>query len=317
VTRSHFTGCSVWIVLLISGAFFLGTLQTHAQPTPTTTVTRADVQVLAAFEEATSLAVDPRGRLYVTDAGTDAVVHLARDGTVLAHYGGPGTQPGAFDDPVDLDPTNGLVLYVADAGNARIQRFARAFQFLEALPIGTEDARAHPSYGRQGGNALHAGTGQPIAVAVSDDDALYVIDAVRGHVVQWDAPRREPRIIGGFDAGPDALVDPVDLAVDAEGRLFVADRGRDAVVVFDMFGSALTMLAEGFTARVEALRLVGETLWLVEPDAVQMIAPSGVLGHRWTVRLGAPLVDAARYGKDTYLLTPNQLVRWRRAGVGG
>jgi len=306
----------VGVVLLVCGAFSLATLRSHAQPASTATVTRADVQVLAAFEEATSLAVDPAGRLYVTDAGTDAVVHLTGDGAVLARYGGPGTQPGAFDDPSDLDPTNGLVLYVADAGNARIQRFAQAFQFLEALPIGAEDAHAQPSYGRQGGNASNGGTGHPIAVAVSDADALYAIDAVRGHVVQWDAPRRESRIIGGFDAGPDALVDPVDLAVDAEGRLFVVDRGRDAIVIFDMFGNVLTMLAEGRAARVEALRVVGGALWLIEPDAVQVIGPSGVLGRRWTVQLDAPLVDAARYGAHTYLLTPNQLVRWRQAGAG-
>lgn len=316
MTRAHCTGRRVGAVLLVCGALSLAALRSHAQPAPTTTIERTDVQVLAAFEEATSLAVDPAGRLYVTDAGTDAVVHLTGDGTVLARYGGPGTQPGAFDDPADLDPTNGLVLYVADAGNARIQRFARAFQFLEALPVGAEDAHAQPSYGRQGGNASSAGTGQPIAVAVSDADALYVIDAVRRHVVQWDAPRREPRIIGGFDAGSDALVDPVDLAVDAEGRLFVADRGLDAIVVFDMFGNVLTMLAEGLAARVEALRVVGETLWLIEPDAVQMVAPSGGLGRRWTVHLDAPLVDAARYGAHTYLLTSNQLVRWTRAGAG-
>jgi DNA-binding beta-propeller fold protein YncE len=304
----------VGAVLLVCGALSLATLRSHAQPASTTTIERTDVEVLAAFEEATALAVDPAGRLYVTDAGTDAVVHLTGDGTVLARYGGPGTQPGAFDGPTDLDPTNGLVLYVADAGNARIQRFARAFQFLEALPVGTEDAQ--PSYGRQGGNASNAGTGQPIAVAVSDADALYVIDAVRGHVVQWGLPRREPRIIGGFDAGPDALVDPVDLAVDTEGQLYVADRGRDAIVIFDIFGNVLTTLAEGLAARVEALRIVGGALWLIEPDAVQMIGPSGVLGRRWSVRLDAPLVDAARYGAHTYLLTSNQLVRWTRAGAG-
>lgn len=294
----------------------LGAIRSHAQPAaPAATITRADVQELARFEEATSLAIDPAGRLYVTDAGTDAVIYLTGDGTVLARHGGPGTQPGAFDDPADLDPTNGLAVYVADAGNGRIQHFARAFQFLEALPVGDEDdAGARPSYDRHDGSALRAGTGHPVAVAVSATDALYVMDAAEGHVVQWDAPQREPRIIGGFDAGAGALIDPVDLAVGPDGRLFVADRGRDAIVVFDLFGNTLTMLAEGRTARAVRLRVVDETLWLIEPQAVQMITPGGMLKRRWRIRLGAPLVDAARYGEHTYFLTPNQLVRWERAG---
>lgn len=303
--------CAVLAALFVGGTALFSTLKTHAQPAPDTVVTDANGQVLAEFVDATSLAIDPAGRLYVTDAGADAVVQLTSDGTVQARYGGPGTRPGAFDDPADLDPTNGLVLYVADAGNARIQRFARAFQFLEALPVGSAaGADAQPTYDHQDANALAGGTGYPVAVVASNADELYVIDAAQGHIVQWELQRHTSRIIGGFNAGPGALRDPVALALGPESQLFVADRGRSAVLVFDAFGSFLNRYADGLAANAAGLRVVDGRLWLISPHAVQVIDFSGQLGRRWTVRLGAPLIDAARHAGQTYFLTARRLYRW-------
>ena len=50
--------------------------------------------VLAQFEDARALAGGPRGRLYVADAGRDAVDILEPDGTRRATIGGPGSRPG-------------------------------------------------------------------------------------------------------------------------------------------------------------------------------------------------------------------------------
>lgn len=299
------------VFLLMWGGACAGPTTTTAQPAPDRVITIADVQPLARFEEATALAAEPAGQLYVTDAGADAVVQLAPDGAVAARYGGPGTQPGRFDDPADLDATNGLAFYVADAGNSRVQRFARAFQFLEALPVGASSrAAAQPAYDAQAARA--EATGTPIAVAVSDTDELYVIDAAAQHVVRWGPRRRAPQPVGGFDAGPGALREPVALALSADDRLFVADRARDAVVVYDAFGTWVTAFADGLAAEAQALHVVGGTLWLVSPDAVQHIGPTGRLARRWVVRLGAPLVDAVQHAGRTYFLTAERLFVLRR-----
>lgn len=314
MTDSRRLDLVVFVVLLV-GCAPTDAARTRALPAPDTVVTAADVQTLARFEEATSLSVDPAGRLYVTDAGADVVVHLARDGTEKARYGGPGVQPGTFDDPADLDPTNGLALYVADAGNGRVQRFARAFQFLEAIPVGRSGANElGPTYDRQGGDVAAQGRGAPVAIAVSDADELFVIDAAAAHVVRWGPRRREPRSIGGFNAGPGALEDPVALAIGPEEHLFVADRRRDAVLVFGAFGQSLTTIAEGLARDARALRFIDGTLWLIGAEAVQRMDPTGRLGRRWAVRLDGPLVDADRHAGHTYFLTSDRLVRWTDAG---
>lgn len=284
----------------------------QAQPAlgPDSVITPVHVQPLAHFEEATALAADPAGRLYVTDAGADVVVQLAADGTVLERAGGTGSRGGAFDDPADVDPTNGLAIFVADAGNARIQRFARAFRFLEAIPVsGDADRPVRSTYDREGADAFADGTGRPIAVASTGADELYAIDAAEGHVVQWEPGRRTQRIIGAFDDGPGTLVDPVALALGSEGRLYVADRDRAAVIVYDAFGSFLTTVADGQAADARSLLFVDDALWLVCSDRLLALDVRSHVEGQWAVRLDALLVDAARHRDVTYLLTTDALYR--------
>ncbi len=300
----------VAVGLLLSGVFPWGPLALGAQPAADTILTIDDLDPVASFDEATALGVDPSGRVYVADAGQDVIVQLAPDGTVQARHGGSGVQPGAFDAPAAIDPTNGLMLYVADAGNARIQRFAQSFQFLEALPVGPpSNAPVGPSYNSRAMNPTERGTGTPIDVAVSPDDAVYVLDADSRQVLVWDDQRHQPRVIGGFNAGAGALADPVALALGPEQRVFVADRGRDAIVVFDAFGNFVTTLAEGLVAQAVSLRSIDGALWLVTDEAIQSITPTGHLGRRWTVDLEGSLVDATRRGRTTYVLTAQRLYR--------
>lgn len=298
---------------LLSSILLLGPTRGHAQLAADTVITAEDVRSMASFDKAMALGIDPSGRLYVADAGQDVIIQLAPNGTVQARHGGPGVQPGTFNGPAAIDPTNGLMLYVADAGNARIQRFAQSFQFLEALPVGPPvSVPVGPSYESRDMNPSERGTGTPVAVAVAADDAIYVIDSDNRAVLVWDDQRHTPRVIGGFNAGRGALVDPVALALAPDQRLFVADRGRDAIVVFDAFGSYMATYADGLAAEAVSLRFINRMLWLITADAIQHITPSGRFSQRWTVSLDEPLVDAARHGGVTYLLTPRRLYRMHR-----
>lgn len=277
-------------------------------------ITPAHVERLARFERATALATDPAGHLYVTDAGADVVVQLAPDGAVLERAGGTGSRGGAFDDPADIDPTNGLAIFVADAGNGRIQRFARGFRFLEAIPVGSDAERpARSTFDRDAGAS---GTGEPVAVASTSADELYAIDAAAGHVVRWASARRTAHSIGDFDDGPGALEEPVALALGREGRLYVADRARNAVVVYDAFGSFLATMADGRAEAATGLFVADDTLWLVCSDALLAYDEAGRPEGQWTMRLDASLVDAARHRSATYLLTPNALYRLMNEGRG-
>ena len=294
-------------ILLLSARLALGQ---PADVQADATITEA--VELATFVEARALAADPLGVLYVVDGGRDVVQKLAPTGAVLATLGGPGTGEGEFDGPTDIDPTNGLVLVVADAGNGRLQRFSRAFLFLETLPVGSvtgSEARLGNAsrYGSARDRLGGPGTGRPTAVAVSPSGETYAIDETEGYVIRWDEDRRTTRTIGGYDAGVGALNEPVALAAD-EASLYVADRGQAAIKVYDAFGGYVRALARGLATDVQALNLRGDTLWIVLPRRLLLYRTDGRLRRTVDVEVGEDLVDAVGAGDLTYLLTRTRLL---------
>ncbi|MGB3543921.1 hypothetical protein [Rubrivirga sp.] len=182
------------------------------------------------FEDAVAFAATPDGRLWVVDGGAAAVVVL-RGGFEDARLGGVGTGEGAFLDPVDVDPTNGLAIFVADRAAGTVLQFTDEFRL--ALEVVVPDVDPTRPVRQTAGAVRDGNRGQPLAVAAAPDGVLFVLDGGRRHVLQMSSEGDVQRVLG---AG--LLVDPVDLALGDDGTLWVVDRGRDVVQPFDAFGSA-------------------------------------------------------------------------------
>ena len=290
--------------------FLLGIVHLAVAQPADTVVTQAEA--VALFDEARALSVDPSGKLYVVEAGKDAVLQFGLEGELLASLGGPGVEAGQFDEVADIDPTNGLLWVVADAGNSRLQRFSHTFLHLETLPVAriarfTPGATGHTvPIGDEGG--VEEADGRPIAVITSNVNEIFAIEETQGLVLKWDASRRLEGAIGGYDAGEGALVEPVALATDA-ASLFVADRGQAAVLVYDLFGGYIRTLAPGRATDVQALAVVRNELWIVLPERLLVYHTRGRLLRVLDVRLGESLLDVAHYKGTTYLLTATRLLR--------
>lgn len=268
--------------------------------------------VLARFQEARALAADPRGRLYVADAGRDVVQVFDRNGQEQAALGQSGTRASEFDSPVDLDPTNGFTLVVADAGNGRIQRFSAELQYLEAIPIGRGfgdelNARVFDD-GRDGSSVQ--GEGRPIAVASSNSNETFVIDGRDNVVVKFDEQRRRERILDSGNS-PSVPQEPTALALDGDRRLYVADGERDVVLMYDVFGSFIGRVSVPSLPEIQALTVNRGRLWIVTADRVFVWEPSTEQTTEHHVNLDAPLVDIVQLGTSLFLLTSKRLLRRR------
>ena len=270
-----------------------------------------EVDVIATFEEARSLGVDPNQILYVADARESTVTVVTPDGRVLVTLGGRGAEAGAFDEPADVDPTNGLEIFVADAGNGRVQHFSRNGKYVEALPIGRVDpgnrtSARQPLFdsGRNGSDAR--ADGRPIAVASTPNGDVYVLDAREKVVVRFDRQRRPEPFAGGFDARQGRLVDPVAMAV-SDRAVFVADAGIGGIIIYDRFGTPDGRIRLAQIPR--SLTMVGDDLWAVCADRIFIIDPNRqqIMGQI-PVQLDEPIVDAARVDRTLALLTPTRLV---------
>lgn len=266
--------------------------------------------VVAQFENAQALAVDPRGRLYVADAGRDVVETLNAEGERLDVIGGSGTRVGEFDLPSDVDPTNGQLLLVADTYNGRIQRFSEEGQYLESLPIGRTDRAGGAGWGfenRREGDPVR-GDGRPVAVARDDDESIFVLDERNRQLLKWtDLGGMEPIVDGGA-----RLQDPVALAIGDSRQVYVADAEQETVLVYDRFGTFRRRVPAPPLPNVQALAVHRRRLHMVSPDTVRIWerAKGHVAEH--PVGLSEPLVDVARANGDIYLLTESRLLR--RAG---
>ncbi|MFK7843874.1 MAG: NHL repeat-containing protein [Rhodothermales bacterium] len=271
------------------------------------------VQELVRFEEAAALDIDPAGRLYVVDKGTHSVHQLTSTGDLINQFGGPGDGEGQFDSPADIDVTNGLVLVLADAGNGRIQRFSRDFLFLESLAVedaSTENRDAfgsEPAYRQREQGLSGFGAGRPVGVITSSDNEMYAIDELSNVVVKWDNNRNIVQYIGAYDQGAGSLIEPVSLALDAQGALFVADRAHEAIMVYDAFGGFDRKIAEGLCANVQAVLVHRDQLYIVLEEKVLQYQTRGLLENTYGFELKNDLVDVAFFNNNMYLLTTKSL----------
>ncbi|NBC16542.1 MAG: hypothetical protein GVY18_04400 [Bacteroidetes bacterium] len=304
-----------WIFVLVIG-LALGVVGDVRGQTPE--VTAPPLRTIATFEEAQALARDGRGSLYVVDGGPNVVVQLDPDGTLLRTLGGSGTAPGAFYDPRDVDPTNGLVLVVADAGNGRLQRFSRQFVPLEVLPVVRVDRyvpeqAGQPIYSLGERGEVGTPEGRPIAVITNAADETFAVDAAQGIVLKWDPQRRLERAIGGYDAGDGTLSDPVALALD-DRYLYVADRTEAGVAVYDHLGSFVRWIGRDQLVDVRALTVAEGQLWCVLPDRVRAYDATGRHRRELAIATEAPLVDVSVTEDVLYVLTSRRLSIMPRAG---
>ena len=254
------------------------------------------------FQEATRLATDPSGRLYVTDAGEQVVFQLSPTGELLFKAGRAGGGEGQFDGPMDVDPTNGLVIVVADAENGRLQSFSSEFRFLDAHYL-TENASSYRT-GESG--ALQQSRARPWAVASSRDQSVFVLDADLAIVMKWDRERTLEARIGDYDQGEGALATPVDLLL-TEQNVFVLDIGLDRVQVYDHFGGFERMMAPGSGQQARSLSGWDEFVMITDEDEVTIYHEQGSLVRKWNPGLSEPLVDMLINQNGIFVLTASGL----------
>ena len=180
------------------------------------------------FLEVVDAAVDSQDRVYVFSRGEHPLTVFDRDGNFLTSWG-----EGKFKRPhgITLGPED--TLYLADDGGHAIYQFTLDGKLM--MTIGTPGKGA----GFMSGQPFQ----QPTKVARDPKTGeLYISDGygnARVHkftgegkyVSSWGEP--------GIDAGQFNL--PHSVALDKDGRVFIADRENLRIQIFDRQGKFLTM----------------------------------------------------------------------------
>ncbi len=156
---------------------------------------------------------DRNGNLYVSEyGGNDRVQKFAGDGRHLATFGTFGTAPGSFQRPQGLSWADGR-LYIADAMNNRIQVFHDDGRFIGVLG-GDQPPELH----------------FPYHVVVGADGALTVVEYSGGCITRLSPTGALLGRYGRPGSGDAQFATPWGMAIDGQGRVWVADTGNRRLV---------------------------------------------------------------------------------------
>jgi len=165
----------------------------------------------------TAFDVDLDGSMIFTDGGEDQILLLDPHLELTHTFGVHGSHPGQFREPSGVTYLRDGSFVVADRANRRLQHFTRLGY--HERTIGGEYDRDNPLLTPQG-------------LAIDDDGNLFVADPAGGMIHVY-SPELDYLFTAGSDLGllaaPNA---PVDVAVGPDDQLAVADRGRQAVLVY-------------------------------------------------------------------------------------
>jgi DNA-binding beta-propeller fold protein YncE len=189
--------------------------------------------------------------------------------------GGRGPQPGSLVGPSGLAADSSGDIYVADLGNARVQRFSAGGAFLSLWPA-TAEGQPHLV--------------EPSDVAVGDAGEVYVLDAAAGVIYRL---RQGGNLTAVVPLAPFQPFSPRGLALDrVRGLFYVADTGRGRVLLIRRDGTLFNTWGGGGNGGLsfEQPRGLGldrqGNLFVAETgnSRVRKISPDGVVLAQWKVK---------------------------------
>lgn len=202
----------------------------------------------------------PDGRVVVADTHYHRIVIFDKDGMVLSMFGSAGDGPGQFRWPVGVCADGAGNLYVSEyGGNDRIQVFDAQGRFLrtfgsfgdgpgqlqrpqnlcwqgdgilvaDAMNNRLQRFRADGTCLGVVGGATPPELRFPYAVAVDAAGAITVVEYSGNRVTRLDRDGRVLARVGRPGRGAGEFATPWGMAMDAAGRVWVADTGNRRLV---------------------------------------------------------------------------------------
>ncbi len=206
------------------------------------------------------VAVDAQGRLYVADTENHSIRQIDSKG-IIRTFAGRGKEgssgDGAAATSAYLRTPGGLavdaqgIVYIADTGNHRIRKVDT-----KGIIQRIAGASLKSGFAGDGGAALDAAFNHPQDVAVDGNGTLYIADEENHRIRKIDKAGNISMLAGGVTQGYTAdgseakyalLSMPSSLAVDAQGRLFIADGHNHRIRLVDAQGVIHTIAGSGLT----------------------------------------------------------------------
>nr|WP_299381186.1 sterol desaturase family protein [Allomuricauda sp.] len=226
----------------------------------------------AKFNAPWDVDVDAAGNVYVADSQNNRIRKISPDGVVITLAGSqPGDLDGEgmdaqFNNPMGVAVTPDGIVYVADSNNKHIRKIDREGK-VTTFP-----------------GAYGAVTG----IATDTDGFVYIVTFNTHSVWKIDFDNAESELMAGNNGEGDidgtigtAFSFPKDVAVDAQGNLYVTDDGNNKIRMINTEGRVSTYAGGNFGSKdgpVATAELKHPFGLTVSPEGIVYVADSG--NHR-------------------------------------
>ncbi len=169
------------------------------------------------LKEPRGVAADGSGNMYVADTGNRRVQVLGPAGNPLRAWGREGKGDGEFEEPFAITLNSRGEVLVLDSISGDVQRFSAEGKFLGRIKNGV-------------------GLYRPRGMTLDQQGNIYIADTGGNRVVKLGPDGQPLGQFGGQGAGPGQFDQPVDVAVDAAGSMWVVDAMNGRLQALDNQG---------------------------------------------------------------------------------
>jgi len=189
-----------------------------------------------------SLAVHPRGLVYLADTGNNRLQEFSPRGEFQKLVGGFGWGKEQFQNPVDIFVYNATDVFIADYDNSRIERYDKDLNYIASYTSRAEWDVVHQF-------------AFPRSVFVSLHGDIFIIDGDNNRVQKF-SPSFDPEFsFGNYDWGRGALSMPQDLVISHQDLIYVSDSDLGVVMRYDYYGNFLDQIGDNILDHPQGLAL--------------------------------------------------------------
>jgi RHS repeat-associated protein len=169
------------------------------------------------LKEPQGVAVTSTGDEYVLDTANSRVEEFNAKGEYVRKFGVKGSEPGDLDEPKGIALDSAGDVWVADTGNSRVEEFSATGGLITTF-------------------GSKATLKEPQGIAVNAEGDVWVADTGNSRVVEYypEGPAEEKHYyieqkFGSKGTGEEQFNEPQDIALGAEGDIYVTDTGNNRI----------------------------------------------------------------------------------------
>lgn len=184
------------------------------------------------------MAIDPNsGNVYITDTGNNRTIKLDSKFNFISDWGSLGKGRGQFDHPHGIGVDSLGNVFVNEFSNARIQKFDSNGKFItqwgsEGTGPGQFNLGLEHLFVDQEDNVWMVDGKNNPRVQKFDSNGTYLTEVGSGPCTIPDDVKKDPVKMASYNKCDGMLEQPEHANINAEGDLYVVDRGNQRMVVY-------------------------------------------------------------------------------------